>query len=94
MHERECNRNSASNTNGRKSAQGRSEPLRTAAIAGSVGGAISGLIASYAPAKLGFAAVFVVLIFVMGGLTGISRKALAILLFAALAALVRVVLGA
>ena len=55
----------ATGTGGKQPTEGPSY-WRTAAIAGVVGGAVAGLIASYAPTKLGFAGVFVVLLFAMG----------------------------
>jgi uncharacterized membrane protein len=75
---------------GNQPAQGPS-PWGAAAAAGAVGGAVAGLIASYGTGKLGFGA-FVVFILTMMGVNGGGRKALAMFLFAAVAALVVAVL--
>lgn len=57
-----------------------------AAGAGAFGGAIAGMIASYGTGKLGLAG-FVVFMFVMMGINGGSRKALATVMFVLAAAL-------
>jgi len=62
-----------------------------AAGAGAVGGAIAGLLASSGDGKPGFGA-FVVFTLMMMGINGGSRKALAMVLFPAVAALVVAIL--
>ena len=66
-------------------------PWGAAAGAGAVGGAIAGLLASSGDGKLGMGA-FVVFILMMMGINGGGRKALAMVIFPAVAALVVAVL--
>ena len=66
-------------------------PWGAAAGAGAVGGAIAGLLASSGDGKLGMGA-FVVFILMMMGINGGGRKALAMVLFPMVAALIVAVL--
>jgi hypothetical protein len=62
-------------------------PWGAAAGAGVMGGLIAGLIAAYGSGKLGMGA-FVVFIFMVAGINGGGRRALAMVLFPLVAALV------